>query len=78
MATKRKQKPLTPAALAAARFGGVRKLGRLLGAELRVGQWISRGGDIPSQNGQHRALLALAEKHGVKLTADEIINGGTL
>ena len=46
------------------------------GSEYRVAKWISMGGHIPNQNGTHQALLALAAKHGVKLSAEEIIYGG--
>ena len=70
------RKKVTPAELAAQRFGGVRKLGRLLGSETIVCQWIHRGGEIPNQKGTHKRLLALADKHRVTLTADEIIRGG--
>lgn len=73
---KRKPERLPPAKLAALRFGGVRKLGRLLGSEFIVSKWISRGGDIPNENGRHRQLLELAGSSGVKLTAEEIITGG--
>lgn len=70
-------KKLTPARLAAHRFGGGRKLSRLLGGSpYRVGQWIARGGDIPNGDGTHRKLLALAKKEGIALSAEEIINGG--
>lgn len=70
-------KKLTPARLAAHRFGSGRKLSKLLGGSpYRVGQWIARGGDIPNGDGTHRKLLALAKQEGVKLTPGEIINGG--
>lgn len=70
-------KKLTPARLAANRFGGGRKLSRMLeGSPYRVGQWIARGGDIPNGDGTHKRLLALAKQHNVRLTPDEIINGG--
>lgn len=67
---------LRPAELAAKRFGGVRKLGRLLGYEFLVAKWISRGGHIPSTNDNHRRLLSLAKEQGVKLSAEEIVLGG--
>lgn len=73
-----KDEILSPAALAARRFGGVRKLGRLLGDETRVGQWISRGGKIPNGDDGQKRVLELAKKHRVQLTAEEVIYGGRL
>jgi hypothetical protein len=76
------KKEVSPAKLVAARFGGIRPLGRLLDIDpSAISKWISRGGSIPnSRRGRkedmHRSLLALAEKQKVKLTAEELIYGG--
>jgi hypothetical protein len=76
------KKEVSPAELIVARFGGVRPLGRLLNIDpSAISKWISRGGRIPNNRGgrkeeMHRALLTLAEKRKVKLTAEELIYGG--
>lgn len=76
------KKKLSPAQLVAARFGGVRKAGRLLGSEYIVSLWIQRGGQIPNAvnpgttRNNHQKLLDLAKRERVKLTMDEILNGG--
>lgn len=73
---------LTPAALVVARFGGVRKLGRMLDIDpSSISKWIARGGKIPNSSREdgrdtHQGLLELAKKEGVRLTAEELIQGG--
>lgn len=70
-------KKLSPAELARKRFGGSRKLSRLLeGSESRVSKWIARGGVIPSENGMHKKLLELARQQGVRFTEKELVHGG--
>ncbi len=77
-------KKLTPAALVAARFGGVRKAGRLLGSEYIVSLWIQRGGQIPNavsrgtKRNNHQKILELAKREKVPLTMDDVLNGGYL
>jgi hypothetical protein len=76
-----KGKKLTPAQLAAQRFGGIRPLGRLLGIDpSAISKWIARGGDIPNRasgnTNTHKRLLELAKEHGVKLTVQELTFGG--
>lgn len=78
----KKSTQLTPAELVVARFGGVRKLGRMLHIDpSSISKWIARGGKIPNSsrpdgNDTHQGLLELAKKEGVKLTAEELIQGG--
>lgn len=79
MAAKQK---LTPAELVVVRFGGVRRLGRLLKQDpSSISKWIERGGRIPDTNrchkdGTHRKLLELAKTMGITLTSDELTYGG--
>lgn len=77
----KKSARVTPAQLVAIRFGGVRKAGRLLGSEFIVSKWIERGGRIPNSGNSsavrnYDRLLQIAKEHDVKLTMDEILNGG--
>lgn len=85
---KAKRAPLlNPAELVTARFGGVRPLARLLNQyydEIGYGKidhsavayWrrSKYGGRIPSERIPH--LQALAKRERVRLTSDELLNGG--
>lgn len=79
---KQKNIPATPARLVADKFGGPEQLAVLMGKHRQtVWSWIYRGGRIPNTKQKdggdtHTLLLALAKKHGVKLTEREIIQGG--
>lgn len=65
---------LTPPELVAARFGGYRKLSRLMGrSESIVSQWRRRG-RIPGS--AQIGLIELAKRHRVKLTLHELVYGG--
>lgn len=73
--------PLTPAELVVRRFGGTRRLARLMGRHAStISRWTlpkdrgGTGGLIPS--GEQRALLALAAQHDIELSASELILGG--
>lgn len=76
MAPPAKPKPLTPAALAAARFGGYKELAVALGVQRDVvWRWIheaDRG--IPWR--RQKQILTVAKAAGIVLTADEMIHGG--
>lgn len=72
---------MTPAELVINRFGGVRKLARLLGKDpSTIHRWKQpkeRGGldgRVPSS--QQVKLLDLARAQGVALTAGELVVGG--
>jgi len=75
-------KKLTPVNLVIERFGGagigLRHLGRLLGGSpFTVAVWKHRRlSSIPNRNDMQARLLQLARDQKVKLTAEEIINGG--
>lgn len=81
MAKKVTPQKLSPARLVAARFGGIRPLGRELGIDpSSISKWIKRGGKIPNRSTQegdtHQRLLVLAKKKKIKLTLEELTFGG--
>ena len=74
---------MTPADIVITRFGGVRKLARLLGKDpSTIHRWrmaSEKGGlegRVPSI--AQRQLLDLAKVMMVELTADELINGSAV
>ena len=66
---------LSPAETVIAVFGGVRVLARLLECNpSTVSVWQKRtGGRVPDRH--HTALLALATKHGKRLSTNDLILG---
>jgi len=75
------KKRLTTVKLVIARFAaadiGIRKLGRLLGgSDFMVAHWQARSDLVPSKH--NTGVLALAKKEGVKLSIEELVNGGAL
>lgn len=80
MVGKRKKRHVMPAELLEIRFGGSRELGRMLGRnETIIAVWKRRGGHVPVMGKQgenmHTRIMALAKEKGIRLTADELING---
>lgn len=74
------QKTTTPAQLVINRFGGVRALARKLEVyPSTVSRWAAEegkkgtGGQIPGR--YHVALLDMAKKENIYLTAEELIRG---
>lgn len=78
----RQKQKLTPVELVIARFAAadisIRCLGRLLGkSDYAVHLWRHRKLEsIPSTGQTHQKLLALASERKIRLTPDELINGG--
>ena len=72
---KSQRRKLTPAALVAKRFGSFRIAADKLGySQTAVSMWNQRGGSIPARKLNH--VMAVAKAHGIKFTADELVNGG--
>jgi hypothetical protein len=79
----RSNRKLSPVDLVVSRFAesgiGIRHLSRLLGgSDFLVPLWKYRGDAVPSCRQMHTRLIKLAGQKGVKLSYQEINEGGFL